>query len=155
MSTIARRVAASPVRTASEAWRFITELLSKPGSDGRSELVAVTGIACSLLADECFKGAPAVVTGSGPQVRVYCIYDEDAIDGTNVNENALSFDATAGDWKMSLPCREEDLDWVTASLKKKSSRITARDMDGDGGAADDRAASLNQVEVNVEGFLNS
>ena len=155
MSTIARRVAASPVRTASEAWRFITELLSKPDSDGRLELVAVTGIACSLIADECFKGAPAVVTGSGPQVRVYCIYDEDAIDGTKVNENALSFVATDGDWKMSLPCREEDLDWVTASLKKKSSRITARDMDGDGGAADDRTASLNQVEVNVEGFLNS
>lgn len=155
MSTIARRVAASPVRTASEAWRFITELLSKPDSNGRAELVAVTGIACSLIADECFKGAPAVVTDSGPQVRVYCVYDEDAIDGTNVNENALSFHATEGDWKMSLPCREEDLDWVAASLKKKSSRITARDMDGDGGAADDRAASLNQVEVNVEGFLNS
>lgn len=155
MSTIARRVAASPVRTASEAWRFITELLSKPDTDGSDELIAVTGIACSLIADECFKGAPAVVTGSGPQVRVYCIYDEDAIDGTNINENALSFDTTEGDWKMSLPCREEDLDWVTASLQKKSSRITARDMDGDGRAADDRSASLKQVEVDVEGFLNS
>jgi hypothetical protein len=157
MSTVvARRIGANPSRAASAAWTVIVGLLSVAGTDGRTELEAVAGIAASLIADECFKDAPAIVSGSGPRVRIYCLYDEDAVEGSAVNENALSFNVTDGDWEMSLPCYAEDLNWVTSSLKQRSSRITARDLtiveaseDGKGRGA------AKGIEINVEGFLNA
>lgn len=155
MSTIARRISANPARTASEAWSVITEILSEEGGDGRAELDAVAGVASSLIAEECFKEAPAIVSGSGPRVRLYCIYDEDGVEGNGVNENPLSFDATGGDWAMSLPCRKEDLDWIRASLKKKSTRITARDLSEDGADEEGRATQRANIEIDLEGFLNA
>jgi hypothetical protein len=81
-----------------------------------------------LVADECLKDSPAVVYGSGPRVRLYCLYDEEAVIGDQANESKLAFVATDGDWKMSLPCRTEDLGWVQAELGKHSTRIVARDL---------------------------
>ena len=74
------------------------------------------------------ESAPIVVWGAGPRVRIYCLYDEDAIIGEDANENGLPVDVTAGDWSMSLPCSAEDLDWVRAALAKNSCHVTARDM---------------------------
>lgn len=156
MSMVARKVVASPVRTASEAWTVIVDILSKEGSSGRKGLEAVTGVACSLITDECFKNSPALVSGSGPQVGIYCIYDEDAIDGGRANENPLSFDPTGGDWHMSLPCREEDLEWVKNALLEKSLRITAYNKDDNetGDRESSESANGHQVEIDKEAFLN-
>lgn len=125
---MARRVVATPERNASEAWKVIVDLIAPKDGEARRELESVAGVATTLIADEAFKDAAAVVTGSGPRVRLYCLYDDDAIGGDKKNENALAFTATDGDWKMSLPCPADDLTWVREALKKKSSRITARDM---------------------------
>ncbi len=155
MTTVARKIAAAPSRTASKAWKVIVDLLSREGTAARSELMAVEGIACSLIADEHFCDAPATVSGSGPQVRIYCLYGDKAIDGDTINEKALSFDATSGDWRMSLPCSAEDLDWVTTSLKKKSTRVTARDMDGASNDESDDRSERKLAEFDIEGFLNA
>jgi hypothetical protein len=155
MSIVARRVAATPARSAGEAWAVITNILSKEGSAGRRELDAVAGIAASLIADECFRDAPAVVSGNGPQVRTYCVYEEDAVEGNGVKEDALAFDATLGDWAMSLPCHAEDLNWVTDSLSKKSKRITARDLAKDGEAKSENSASSMTLEIDMEAFLKA
>ncbi|MBK9214649.1 MAG: hypothetical protein IPM59_03480 [Chloracidobacterium sp.] len=156
MSTVvARRVAAGPAHSATEAWSKITEILSKPGTAGRTELDAVGGVAASLISDECFQDSPAVVSGSGPQVRVYCIYGEDSVSGDGVNEGVLTFEAATGDWSMSLPCHPDDLEWVTNELKKKSKRITARDQTKDGESNTARAAGACAVEIDMEAFLNA
>lgn len=58
---------------------------------------------------------------------------------------------------MSLPCPADDLDWVREDLKKKSSRITARDMEEEveeDGDSDGHKASLG-FEIDREAFLNS
>ncbi|HMQ05464.1 MAG: hypothetical protein AB7J13_12190 [Pyrinomonadaceae bacterium] len=155
MSTIARRIIAAPVRTASETWSIIVDLLSKEGGDGRIALGAVSGIASSLIADECLGDSPAVLAGSGPRLRIYCLYDEEAIDRSKANENPLSFDGTGGDWRLSLPCRTEDLEWVRTSLAAKSKRITAYDMDEDEGDSETgRSVAGKDVQIDVEGFLN-
>lgn len=158
-TVVARRVVATPARPASEAWSVIVNLLAPQKDSGaRKELEAVAGTACSLIADEALRDAPAVVYGSGPRVRVYCLYDEDAISGNGQNENALSTTATEGDWRMSLPCSPEDLEWVIGALRAKSSRITARDLnvavefnDDDG----DETSQGKGVIVNREVFLRS
>jgi hypothetical protein len=156
MSTVvARKIAAIPERSASEAWSVITGILSKYGTTGRAELEAIAGIGSSLISDESFRDSPAIVSGNGPQVRVYCIYGEDSASGDGVKEDALTFEATAGDWSVSLPCHEDDLDWVSRELKKKSKRITARDLAQDGDAKSARAVGAVAVEIDVEAFLNS
>lgn len=152
MSTVARRIAATPARTAISTWSVISELLSKEGSTARSELNSIEGLAASLITDEVFRDAPVIVSGSGPQVRIYCVYGEDSVDGNGVNEDVLAFNATDGDWKMSLPCNAENLDWVTRELSNKSERITARDSAKDSGARKS-AAAANAAQIDVEAFL--
>src|SRR4030042_4651426 len=128
MTTISRKIIAIPARSASEAWKVIVNLIApQTDSDAQRELLETTGIASSLITDEAMKNAPIVVYGVGPRIRIYCLYNEDAITGENASEETLPFSPTEGDWKMSLPCPAEDLDWVQRALKKRSGRITARD----------------------------
>lgn len=157
MTIIARTIAATPARSASSAWKIMVDLISTEGTLARAELETVTGIASSIISDEVFKDSPAVVFGTGPRVRIYCLYDDEAITGEKANENVLAFNPTDGDWKMSLPCSAEDLEWVQGELKKKSTRITAREEDTS--VSDDdfesSSSSSNALEFNREVFLKS
>jgi hypothetical protein len=129
MTVIARRIIATPVRSASEAWAIIVGILApQSGSEAHKELLAIEGIACSLITDETLKDAAAVIYGSGPRVCIYCLYDDDACSGEDASEAPLTFDATSGNWQMSLPCHADDLSWVQEALKKRSTHVTARDM---------------------------
>ena len=74
MTTVASRsFNSTPQRDAAETWRAIVALLTQ-GRDGASqdELLAVTGIAASLIADQAPKSAAIVVTCDGPRTRIYC-----------------------------------------------------------------------------------
>ncbi len=129
MTTVVRRTFGStPHRDAGETWRAIVDLLTQ-GKTGakRDELLAVHGVASSIIADKAPKDAAIVVACDGPRTRIYCVYDEDATDGSDANEDALGFDPLDGDWRVSLPCEADDLAWVQGALKKHSERITARD----------------------------
>lgn len=129
MTTLARHIISEPVRTASETWKIIVDLLaSDANSPARNELLSVAGVASSIIASEAVKDSPIIVYGSGPRIRIYCLYGEDAIVGEDANESELSSNPTAGDWAMSLPCLADDLEWVQNALSKRSKRITARDM---------------------------
>ena len=131
MSTVVSRTFRStPWRDAHTTWTEIVELLTEGKADAaRTELLAVSGIAASVIADHAPDGSAIVVTCDGPRTRIYCIYDDDAIDGADSNEDSLGFDPLKGNWRVSLPCPSEDLDWIQRALKELSSRITARDRD--------------------------
>lgn len=130
MNTVASRTFRStPHRDSLDTWLAIVELLTRGESTGaKATLLAVKGIAASVIADQAPKGAPIVATCNGPRTRVYCIYDDDAIDGTGENEAALGYDPLKGDWVLSLPCQDSDLTWVQAALKAHSDRVTARSI---------------------------
>ena len=128
MTTVIRRsVRATPHRTGAETWLFICDLLAKKGTAPRSELESVAGIAEQLVCSESPRSAPIVVYGAGPRVRIYCLYDEDALTDDDANEDSLSFDPTDGEWKMSIPAEEDDVSWANAELKKHSAKIVARE----------------------------
>lgn len=110
-AVVARHVAATPARPAAEAWRVITNIVTFPGP-ARQELERCAGIAMSLIAAEAMRDSPIVVHGVGPRLRIYCLYDEEAILGEGLNEDSLSWCPTDGNWAMSLPCSSEDLSWV-------------------------------------------
>jgi hypothetical protein len=157
MTVVSRRVLATPARSASAAWNVIVELVTKPGSAARQELLDIEGVASCLIADESLKADPCVIFGSGPRLRVYCLHDEDAIVGEKASEAALTFTPTEGEWHMSLPCSAEDLAWVEQSLKKRSTHVTAREA---GTAVGDEATSASAsaapaAVINREAFLRS
>jgi hypothetical protein len=158
MSTVAKRtVRSSPFRDAGETWAKIVELLTqgKSGS-AREALDAVAGIACSLITDQALKEAPLIATCSGPRTRIYCLYDESAIDAGAASEDRLGFDPLKDDWYISLPCPAEELSWVQPALQKHGSRISARDLAS--GIADEAPTLVKSaplLTLNVERFLKS
>lgn len=83
-------------------------------------------MAAITIASEAPENDAFVVYGEGPQIRIYCVFGEDAVSGDGVNEESLAKVPTNGDWHMSLPCLAEDLDWTNKKLKNLSSRIRAR-----------------------------
>lgn len=152
MTTVARRIRATPERSAVETWTFIVKLISTSGSAARRELEAVTGVGACIIADEVPKQAPIVVAGSGPRVRLYCLYGEDAITGDDSNEADLASNPTDGDWTMWLPTSSEDIKWVAAELAKHGKRIVGYDLleekPGDSSKEEDRS----ELKINVEEY---
>lgn len=156
MSTIVSRTFAStPKRDAAQTWTAIVDLLTH-GRIGpaRNELLAVSGVAACLIADQVPKNEPITVTCGGPRIRIYCLYDEDAIAGSDANEDSLGFDALAGDWRASLPCLEEDMQWVQGALKKHSARVTARNPAAEVAKAK-KATPEHVLTLDAKGFLGT
>lgn len=158
MITVVRRTfRGSPHRTAPDTWTAIVELLTQ-GRQGRAreELLAVSGVASSVITDQAPRQSPIVVTSEGPRTRIYCLYDEESLEGSDADEAPLGFDPLQGEWSVSLPCLEEDLAWVRGALERHGSRITARDV-ATGFETEEPPDSSNdsQIVLNVKGFLSS
>jgi hypothetical protein len=159
MTTVVRRTfRATPHRDASATWLAIVDLLTR-GADGdtRRELLAVRGTAAAIVADQAPRDEPIVVTCEGPRTRIYCLFDDDAIDGSDANEEPLSYDPLKGDWRLSLPCGPDDLAWVQRALARTSRRVTARGP-GAPAAADDGAGAAAEaasvpLTLDIKGFL--
>ena len=155
---VVRRVVASPIRSASEAWDFIFDLLTASESTDLEELENTRSLCMSLVAAEAMKESPIVIYGVGPRLRIYCLYDEDAILGDDRSEDPLSWNPTDGDWAMSLPCPAEDLDWMQSALAYNSSRITVRDLNDTTPLVSERSnnrSDNNVGAVDKEVFLKS
>jgi len=130
MTTVASRIFRStPYRDALSTWKAIVELLTHCNQgEKRNALLAVEGIASSVIADQAPKVAPIIVTCEGPRTRIYCVYDYSALDDSGGSEDSLGYDPLKGEWQISLPCHSDDLLWVQNALKKYSGRITAREL---------------------------
>lgn len=117
-AVVSRLVRSSPHRNTSDTWVFIVDLLTQ-GMDGeaRRELLAVSGVASSVIAEQAAKNAAIVATCEGPRTRVYCLHDEEAIEGGDAKEDALGYDALKGRWSVSLPCSKDDRSraWLASS----------------------------------------
>lgn len=159
MSSVVSRVIRSlPHRSTTDTWSFIVDLLTK-GEQGekRDELLSVSGVASSIIAEQAAKDAAIVITCDGPRTRIYCLYDDDALSVGDEKEDWLGHDALKGNWAVSFPCPEDDLAWVQRALKAKSTRITARDMAQSLGdeSSSTQAATDSAFSVDVDRFLQS
>lgn len=157
MTTVVRREFRSvPSRDATATWTAIVALLTQgQGGDREKELLSVAGIASSLIADQAAKDAPIVVTCDGPRTRIYCLYDDNSLDDSGSGEAKLGYEPLKGNWQVSLPCPQEDLDWVSRALGRLTKRIVARDL-AEGISADSKAASAVAAPVlNLESFFKS
>lgn len=158
MTNVARRTfRSSPHRNAHDTWCAIVDLLTR-GQDNsdRMELLSVAGIAASVIADQVTRSAAIITTCDGPRTRIYCLYDDEAIDGADASENPMGFNPLNGDWHVSLPCFTDNLNWMQTALKTHSKRITVRDSTRTITNEDDNFRNETTVLVNdPKRFLNS
>jgi hypothetical protein len=133
----------------------IVDLVAPKDGQARRELLGIEGIASSLISTESPKDAPMVVRGKGPRVRLYCLYDDEAISGDDANEAALAECPTDGDWVMSLPADADDLAWVRDALAKKSTRVKVREKSEafDDGEDQQKQSATAEAAINMEAFL--
>lgn len=158
MTTVASRTFRStPHRDATETWKAIVRLLTQgKDNDAARELDAVTGIASSVIIDQAPKTAPIIVTCQGPRTRIYCLFDEDALDESAANEDSLGYDPLNDIWHVSLPCQKDDLAWVQRALKRHGNRITARDLETGIDSDSDADKTKGQpLTLDVKEFLGS
>ena len=156
MSSVVRRtVRSTPYRDARETWDLIVAILTRDAAaDARAEMDAVAGIVASTIADRSPLHVPIAATCDGPQTRFYCLFDDDALESDASNESGVQHDGTNGDWRISIPCQKDDLTWVQAALKEKSSRITARDGAHDASIEKaGRAEASGGLVLDPKGFL--
>ena len=126
---IRRDINSIPFRSASETWQQIVNLVVGQGSTDSRQLDDATGIMASIISDEYPANHPIIVEGVGPQLRVYCRYGMLAVEEGNEEVDPLSWNPTAGNWTMHVPCDKENIDWVKKSLKKTSPRIKVFDIE--------------------------
>lgn len=152
MTVVARRFLARPVRHASAAWAAITDCVCKSNAQSRKEFEKVKGVASALIASDILQEHPLVIIGSGPRVRIYCLYDEDAISGDDKNEDTFGWDPSEGDWTAYLPCLTEEFDFFKAELAKKTDRILC--YDSELGIADEEESSskYRSLTIDIEGY---
>ncbi|HWA15272.1 MAG TPA: hypothetical protein VG817_02480, partial [Gemmatimonadales bacterium] len=95
-----------------------------------------------------------VVRGSGPRIRIYCLYDDDAIAGEDASEGTLPEIPTTGDWRLSIPVPPEDYEWSVRAIKTCAPHITIRKAGEEvDESTEEKSAARATVRVNLEGFL--
>jgi hypothetical protein len=124
---IRRDVSSIPFCSAAETWQKIIDLVTGPGSVDLRQLRDAGGVMGSIITDEHPAERAIVIEGVGPQVRLYCRYGMSAVEeGAAVD--SLTWNPTAGDWKMHVPCDAENIGWVKSSLSVSSPRIRVFDV---------------------------
>jgi hypothetical protein len=126
MTTLRRDVASLPVRSPSQTWETICDLVAGQ-SIGRADLVAATDVATQLIAQEALRNDALIFSGNGPQVRVYTLHEEDATSAEPDDERPLVNPATEGEWSASFPADASDVEWASRAITKVTSRIAIRE----------------------------
>lgn len=153
---VRRDISSIPHRSASETWQRIVDLVTGTDSRDVRQLNDAAGVMGSIITDEHPSSRPILIEGVGAQLRIYCRYGMKAIEeGSAVD--ALSWNPTAGDWTMHVPCDGDNIEWVRTALAKTSPRINAFDVadaeraecDQPGAATED--ARLILIDWNVRG----
>ena len=125
---VRRDISSVPHRSASETWQRIIDLVTGQGSKDAQQLKAAAGVMASIITDEHPSSRAIMIEGVGAQLRIYCRYSMNAVEeGSAVDP--LTWNPTAGDWTMHVPCDAENMDWVKESLLKTSPRIKVFNVD--------------------------
>jgi hypothetical protein len=103
------------------------DLIGGPKSLDLQQLSNAAGVMGSIVTDEHPALRAIMIEGVGPQLRIYCRYGMKAVEEGGAVDS-LTWNPTAGDWKMHVPCDAENIEWVKASLSKSSPRIKVFDV---------------------------
>lgn len=119
---VRRDVSSIPFQSASETWQRIIDLVTGSGSKDTQQLKDAAGVMGSIIADEHPAARAIMLEGVGAQLRIYCRYGMKAVEEGGAVD-ALTWNPTAGDWTLHVPCDSENIDWVRTSLASTSPRV--------------------------------
>lgn len=125
---VRRDISSIPHRSASQTWQRIIDLITGADSLDTGQLTAASGVMGSIITDEHPSTRPIVIAGVGGQLRIYLQYGLKAVEEGDAVD-ALSWNPTAGDWTMRVPCDSDNITWVKASLAKRAPRIKVVDVE--------------------------
>jgi hypothetical protein len=142
---VRRDVSSVPFRSAGETWQRIIDLVTGIESKDVQQLKKAAGVMGSIITDEHPASRAIILEGAGAQLRIYCRYGMKAVEeGGKVD--SLTWNPTAGDWTMHVPCDEDNIEWVKSSLAASSPRIKFFDV-----AEADRADEEENAAVKKTG----
>ena len=149
---VRRDIASIPLRSAVDTWAEYKKLVTGPGSVDVGQFDAAASVMTSLITDEDFKDEPLTLTGVSDRLVVYLLHGHDALEaGASIDK--LAWNPTAGEWKLFIPCDEEQFGWVKKTLATRASRfvILKRGDKVEEGEKDAGTAKAT-VDVNWEVF---
>jgi len=148
VSRVVRRVRSVPIRNASETWAFIIDLLAPPDDAMRTELEIAGNVAAMLISEEHSAEAPILLSGCGPQVRVYTIHGDGAVDGGSANEMALTLTPSES-WALRLPATGPDLALAEAAFDNLD-HVTIYDPATEGASHDQSSHAGRGDRIHVD-----
>jgi hypothetical protein len=144
---VRRDISSIPLRSASDTWQGIIDLVTGPGSKDAEQLRQAAGVMGSIITDEHPASRAIMIEGAGPQLRIYLRYGMKALEeGTKVD--ALTWNPTDGDWTMYVPCDEGNIEWVKKSLAA-CTRVRVFDVAETDRAEDEEDASVTRAESGI------
>lgn len=156
MSTVARRVAASPERLPSATWKKVTSLVCRTDLNASAEFQKVAGIASSAIADRSTENHPLVIINDGPRLRIYSLHGDKATSEDDRNENALTWNPTQGAWHAYIPCGPEDYDEYKDLVKSQSARFSVYNIEEglgeDKDVEEQKAQATSSMTIDWEAF---
>jgi hypothetical protein len=155
---VRRDVSSVPFRSAGETWQVIVDLVTGKGSKDVQQLKDAAGVMGSIITDEHPASRAIMLEGVGAQLRIYCRYGMKAVEeGGKVD--SLTWNPTAGEWTMHVPCDQENIEWVKKSLVGSSPRIKVFDVaEADRAEDEETTAAAGKgygvvVDWNIKGAL--
>lgn len=144
---VRRDISSIPVRSASETWQRILDLVTGPGSKDTDQLKRAAGVMGSIITDEHPAKRAIMLEGVGAQLRIYLRYGMKALEeGAKVD--SLMWNPTDGDWTMHVPCDDENIAWVKRSLAG-CPRIKVFDVAEADRAEEDETVSLSKADDSI------
>ena len=148
MTVIARKVAAVPAQMPGAAWDAICHLLAKSGTDELDELQSVKNVGSMLIAETYTRSAPIILSNAGPQVRIYTIHGDRAVD--TEDPKPLSIELADHNWSLSLPAAGDDVALARKIIESCSRRITVRDFGEDDEASTSASATCRSYDFTID-----
>lgn len=151
---VRRDISSIPHRSASETWQCIIDLVTGPGSKDAQQLRSAAGAMGSIITDEHPARRAIMLEGMGPQLRIYLRYGMKAVEADG-KVDSLTWNPTAGEWTMHVPCDDENMEWAKKSLAA-CTRIKVFDVAEADRAEDEEESSVARsgtivVDWNIKG----
>ncbi len=145
---VRRDISSIPFRSASETWQSIIDLVTaRRARKTLSSSKEPRELWAPIITDEHPASRAIMLEGVGARLRVYCRYGLKALEeGGKVD--SLTWNPTAGDWTMHVPCDEENIVWVRKSLAG-SPRIKIFDVAETDRAEDEEKTSAAKAESSI------
>lgn len=149
---VRRDIASIPLRSAVDTWAEYRKLVTGADSVDVGQFDAAASVMTSLITDEAFKDEPLTLTGVGHRLVVYLLHGHDALEaGANIDK--LAWNPTGGDWKLFVPCPEEQYGWAKKTLATRAPRfVVLKPGEKVKEEEDEARTSKPAVEVNWEMF---